>query len=106
MSLYTSAALEQEIHCQLLVGKAETERGGGVPGAKATCLPSSPGSRKEPERIMLLGRSASEAGLPRGCAAYRSKAASWVGMLLERAMRGVPALGVGATVEGWEGKRS
>ena len=59
---------------------------------------SSPGSRKDPERIMLLGRSASDMLLPSGEEQYRSKAASLVGILLERVILGTQApLGMGET---------
>lgn len=55
-------------------------------------------SRKDPERIMLLGRSASDMLLPSGEEPYRSKAASLVGILLERVILGTQApLGMGET---------
>lgn len=59
--------------------------------------PSSPGSRKDPHRIMLLGRSARDRLLPRGEDPYRLHVASLGGpMLLERDILGVP-LDIGAT---------
>lgn len=53
--------------------------------------PSSTGSRKEPERIIPLGLSARERVLPIWEVLYSSKVESWVGMLLERVIRGVVA---------------
>lgn len=63
--------------------------------------PSSVGSRKDPERIMPLGLSARDRLLPIWEPLYSSKAASWVGMLLERAILGVvAAVGLTGRTEG------
>lgn len=60
-----------------------------LPGQECSTLsPSSTGSRKEPERIMPLGLSARERVLPIWEVLYSSKVESWVGMLLERVIRG------------------
>lgn len=83
-----------------------------------TLSPSSTGSRKEPERIMPLGLSARERVLPIWEVLYSSKVESWVGMLLERVIRGVVAAvgltarrrrgrgrvraGIGVGKRGWE----
>lgn len=53
--------------------------------------PSSAGSRKDPDRIIPLGLSARDKVLPIWEPLYSSKAASWVGMLLERVILGVVA---------------
>lgn len=59
--------------------------------------PSSPGSRKDPHRIMLFGRSARDILLPWGDDPYRLQGDSLGGpMLLERDILGVP-LEIGAT---------
>lgn len=44
---------------------------------------------------MLLGRSTSDKVLPSGDAWYNSKLASWVGILLDRVILGVPEVGLG-----------
>lgn len=49
------------------------------------------GSRKDPDRIIPLGLSARDRVLPIREPLYSSKAASWVGMLLERVILGVVA---------------
>lgn len=68
-----------------------------LPGQEhSTLSPSSTGSRKEPERIMPLGLSARERVLPIWEVLYSSKVESWVGMLLERVIRGV-VVAVGLT---------
>ena len=60
--------------------------------------PSSPGSRKDPQRIMLFGRSTRDILLPRGEVPYRSEGDSLGGpMLLERDILGVP-LEIGETI--------
>lgn len=55
------------------------------------------GSRKDPDRIIPLGLSARDRVLPIWEPLYSSKAASWVGMLLERVILGVVAA-VGLTM--------
>lgn len=60
-------------------------------GHSAALSPSSTGSRKEPERIMPLDLSARERVLPSWDVLYSSKVESWVGMLLERVIRGAEA---------------
>lgn len=69
-----------------------------LPGQEHSALsPSSTGSRKEPERIMPLDLSARERVLPIWEVLYSSKVESWVGMLLERVIRGaVVAVGLTA----------
>lgn len=62
--------------------------------------PSSVGSRKDPDRIIPLGLSARDRVLPIWEPLYSSKAASWVGMLLERATLGVAAVGLTGRTEG------
>lgn len=90
----------------------------GSPLSLGTLSPSSTGSRKEPERIMPLGLSARERVLPIWEVLYSSKVESWVGMLLERVIRGVVAAvgltarrrrgrgrvraGIGVGKRGWE----
>lgn len=69
----------------------------------STLSPSSTGSRKEPERIMPLGLSARERVLPIWDVLYSSKVESWVGMLLERVIRGV-AVAVGLTARRKQGR--
>lgn len=63
--------------------------------------PSSVGSRKDPDRIIPLGLSARDRVLPIWEPLYSSKAASWVGMLLERVILGVvAAVGLTGRTEG------
>lgn len=63
--------------------------------------PSSVGSRKDPDRIIPLGLSARDRVLPVWEPLYSSKAASWVGMLLERVILGVvAAVGLTGRTEG------
>lgn len=69
----------------------------------STLSPSSTGSRKEPERIMPLGLSARERVLPIWDVLYSSKVESWVGMLLERVIRGV-VVAVGLTTRRRRGR--
>lgn len=67
--------------------------------------PSSVGSRKDPDRIIPLGLSARDKVLPIWEPLYSSKAASWVGMLLERVILGVVAAeGLTGRTEGGAGK--
>lgn len=59
------------------------------------------GSRKDPDRIIPLGLSARDRVLPIWEPLYSSKAASWVGMLLERVILGVvAAVGLTGRTEG------
>lgn len=59
------------------------------------------GSRKDPDRIIPLGLSARDRVLPIWDPLYSSKAASWVGMLLERVILGVvAAVGLTGRTEG------
>lgn len=59
------------------------------------------GSRKDPDRIIPLDLSARDRVLPIWEPLYSSKAASWVGMLLERVILGVvAAVGLTGRTEG------
>lgn len=61
------------------------------------------GSRKDPDRIIPLGLSARDRVLPIWEPLYSSKAASWVGMLLDRVILGVvAAVGLTGRTEGEE----
>lgn len=63
------------------------------------------GSRKDPDRIIPLGLSARDRVLPIWEPLNSSKAASWVGMLLERVILGVvAAVGLTGRTEGGKGR--